>query len=154
LIAAVNACIAGLFASPLRGRRPAVSVLGVALTLSAVLGYGEWRLSQVFAAGKPVQIAVIQGGMARQFRENPAYVDANLAHYLQLTKEAAATQPTLVFWPEFAVAFPLQRELPQSQQVFNAVRDLGIDLILGGPYYRFGAKDIYNRNSVFLVRQG
>ena len=154
LIAAVNACLAGLFVPTLRGRRPAVSFLGVIVTLAATLGYGEWRLSQTFATGESVQIAVIQGGIERQFRQSPEYIDANLAQYLQLTKEAVATHSTLIFWPEFAVAFPLQRELPQSELVFNAVRDLGIDLILGGPYYRFGVKDIHNRNSVFFIRQG
>jgi len=97
LIAAVNACLAGLFAPALRGRRPAISFLGVVITLALTLGYGEWRLSQTFATGEAVQVAVIQGGLERQLRESPEYLDANLAHYLQLTKEAVATRATLIF---------------------------------------------------------
>src|SRR5262245_41145474 len=91
-VAAVHGVIAWLRAPTLRGRRPAISFLGVVLTFALTLGYGEWRLSQHFASGEAVQVAVIQGGIERQLRESPEYLDANLAHYLQLTKEAATTQ--------------------------------------------------------------
>jgi apolipoprotein N-acyltransferase len=154
LVAAANACLAGFFAPALRGRRPVPSPAGVVILFGLTLGYGHWRLSQTFAAGEPVQVAVVQGGIERQFRWDPAYRDANLAHYLKLTKEAATTQTKLIFWPEHAIDFPLQKETPQTQAVFKATRDLGIELILGGPYYRFGVKDIHNRNAVFLVRGG
>jgi apolipoprotein N-acyltransferase len=154
LIAAVNACLAGLFASTLRPRRRALSMVWTGAALSLTLVYGEWRLSQTFATGEPKQIAVIQGAIERKFRWDPAHREANLARYLVLTKEAATTHPALIFWPEYAVDFPLQRELPQSKAVFQAARDLDAEILLGGPYYRYGEKDIYKRNSVFLVRDG
>lgn len=154
LVAAANACLAGFFIPALRGRRPALSLAGVVILFVLTLGYGHWRLSQTFATGEPVQVAVIQGGIERRLRWDPAHRDANLAHYLKLTEEVATTQTKLIFWPEHAIDFPLQKDLPQTQAVFGVTRDLGIELILGGPYYRFGVKEIHNRNAVFLVREG
>src|SRR5712692_8033481 len=78
LIAAVNACLAGLFIPALRGRRLAVSFVGTAAACGAALLYGEWRLSQTFAAGEPVEVAVIQGAIERQFRGSPEHRTANL----------------------------------------------------------------------------
>lgn len=153
LIALVNACLAGCFSSALRGRRFAVAMLGVVIAVGATLGYGEWRLSQNFATGAPVQVAVIQGAIEPQFRWDPQYSEANLTRYLELTK-TAKTRPALIFWPEYAVSFPLQRDLPQRELLFASMKELGAELVTGGPYYRFGVKDIHNRNSVFLLRDG
>jgi apolipoprotein N-acyltransferase len=51
LLAAVNACLAGLFSPSLCGRRPVLSRIGVVAACGAVLLYGQWRLLQPFATG-------------------------------------------------------------------------------------------------------
>lgn len=154
LIAAVNAVVAGFFTPAWRGPWPLWSRVSVAAVLCGVLGYGEWRLGQDFAVGESVPIAVIQGAVERQARWDPAFIDANLARYVGMTQEAAPTRPALVFWPEYAVTFPLQKESPRRDTVFALARDLDMDLILGSPYFRFGVKDIHNRNAIFVVREG
>lgn len=154
LLALVSACLAGYFSRSLLGRRPALSVFGTVIAVGATLGYGEWRLSQTLATGDPTTIAVVQGAIASQLRWDPQYSEANLTRYLELTRTTTSARPALIFWPEYAVSFPLQRELPQREVLFSSMQEFGAELVTGGPYYRFGVKDIHNRNSVFLVRDG
>lgn len=153
LIVAVNACFAGLLTPVLRSRWPTVSCAGVIAACGAALVYGEWRLSQPFATGESVKVAVIQGALGRQERRNPGHSEARLQHYLALTKEAAETHPDLIFWPEYAIDFPLQHA-PERRAVLDVTRDIGADLILGGPHYGYSFTAVHYYNSVFLIRKG
>src|SRR5712692_5154596 len=73
LIAAVNACLAGLLAPTLRSRRPVLACLGVVAALGTALIYGEWRLSQIFTTGEPIKVAVVQGAIQQKFRWSPEH---------------------------------------------------------------------------------
>lgn len=154
LVAAANAYLAGIFAVRLRARHPLLSLAGLVLVLGATLGYGEWRLAQNFLTGDALPVAVIQGGIARELRWNPEHREANLGHYLALTREVARARPRLIFWPENAVDFYLQEQVPESLQIFHTARDLQTNLILGGPSYGHGITGRYYHNSVFLIRRG
>ena len=154
LIAAVNAGIAGSLAPGLRGQHWWLSWVGIVGALVFTLGYGTWRLSQTFTTGEPIQVAIIQGGIPRELRWKPEHWGTNLAHYLDLTRQAVEKKPALIFWPENAIDFPLQRESSNQEAVLRASQHFGAELILGGPYFRFGADDLHNRNAVFVVRNG
>jgi apolipoprotein N-acyltransferase len=154
LIAAVNACLAGAITPLLRGRRFAVSCVLVGVAMGGALIYGEWRLTQTFASGDPVPVAVVQGAIERKLRWDPERREANLGLYFALTKETAPVHPRLIFWPENAVDFYLQEAVPESEAVLRITRDLGTSLILGGPYYGHGVTGRYYHNSVFLIRKG
>lgn len=153
LLAAVNACLAGCFTPALRSRRPILSGAGVVAACGAALVYGEWRLSQSFATGEPIKVAVIQGASEQQNGRNPGHRESRLQRYLTLTKEAGAARPDLIFWPESAVDFPLQNSYKRTA-VLAVAQELGADLILGGPHYGYGIADFYHYNSVFLVHGG
>ena len=154
LVAAVNAVIAGVFAARLRGPRPLRSVAGVVAVLAFALVYGEWRLAQHFGDGEAVHVAVVQGAIERGFRWRPEYRDVSLGRYRELTERAAAASPDLVLWPENAVDFYLQEDSPERRAVLDEARELGVDLVLGGPHYSFEAAQTRYHISVFLVREG
>jgi apolipoprotein N-acyltransferase len=154
LLVAVNACVAGVVAPALRGRRPIAAGLTVAAVFVVVLGYGTWRLSEPFAIGEPVQVSVIQAAVAGKLRRQPEGPALALERNLALTRAAAATHPGLVFWPENAVDVYLQNKSPERDAVLGMARDLGTDLILGAPAYTRGAAGLHYHNSVFLVRRG
>jgi apolipoprotein N-acyltransferase len=154
LIAVVNAGLAGWLVPKLRGQHWRLSWIGIVGAVVFTLVYGTWRLSQTFTSGAPFQIAVVQGAIPRERRWKLQYWDANLAQYLALSGQAAAAKPALIFWPENAVDFLLQRDSAQQKAVLQASQDLGAELILGGPYVRYGVDDLYNRNAVFVVHDG
>lgn len=154
IIVAVNTRIAGIWSPSLRGRRPALSSSAVTIVLCLVIGYGQWRLAQEFGVGNPLRVAIVQGGIERQFRWKSEYRQQNLDRYLALTKEAMVTQPSLLFWPEYAVEFYLQEASPLSKAVFDFVREHNVELILGGPHYSYGVSRHHHHNSLLLIRRG
>jgi len=154
LIAAVNACAAGLLAPTLRGRWPALSCAVVGVVVVAVMIYGERRLSQTFTEGEPVSVVIVQGAIEREARWSPKHAGENLERYLALTRKAVDVHPRLIFWPEYAVNFYLQQESPLSDTVFRVSRDLQADIILGGPHFSYGETAMLLHNSIFLVRDG
>jgi hypothetical protein len=154
LIAAVNAAIASLFARDLGGRWPRASAVAVALLLLSTLGYGAIRLRAPLAGEASIAAAVVQSGHGRGFGWRPEYRREGLEDYLALTRGATAFSPTLVVWPENAVSFYLQEETPERDELLAVARELGVELVVGGPSYRNSEDGVRYRNSVYLVRSG
>jgi apolipoprotein N-acyltransferase len=154
LIAAVNAAIASLFARDLGGRWPRTSAVAVALLLLSTLGYGAIRLRAPLAGEASIAAAVVQSGHGRGFGWRPEYRREGLEDYLALTRGASAFSPTLVVWPENAVSFYLQEETPERDELLAVARELGVELVVGGPSYRNSEDGVRYRNSVYLVRSG
>ncbi len=154
LIAAVNAAVAGLVAPRLRARRPRLAVAGLVLTLVATLAYGSHRLSETFATGEPATVALVQGAIERGFGWRPEYQRLGLDRYLALTRDARALRPRLVVWPESAISAYLQEPTPEQRAILQATREVGADLLLGGPHYEFADRRTLYHNSIFAVHAG
>jgi apolipoprotein N-acyltransferase len=151
LLAAVSFGLAALIAPSQRlGLARGVGIATIAL---AVVAYGAWRLSQTFAYGEPVTVALVQPAGDREHRPGEERRDARLDRYLALSKVAAAeVAADLVVWPEHAVDFYLREPSPQRTALFDAARGWKADLILGGPHYRSRNTPPRYHNSVFLIR--
>lgn len=152
LLAAVGFAVACGLEPRLRGagRRTAWAV---AAALAAALAYGELRLAQSFGSGESFRVALVQGAEG-DARGRAEHRDANLARYLALTRAAAARQPDLVVWPEYAVDFYLREASPHRERLLTALRESRTDLLLGGPHYRPRPSPPRYYNSVFLIREG
>jgi apolipoprotein N-acyltransferase len=157
LIVAANVALAGLLLPALGGRHPWRRASLVAGVVVLAAGYGYSRLHQDFGREESVQVAVVQGAVARELDWNRASRDANLDRYLELTLQAATRAPDVIFWPEFAVDFYLREPTVQRARLLDGVRAIGADLVLGGSHYRFrpardgreGGTDYLN--SVFVI---
>jgi apolipoprotein N-acyltransferase len=152
LVAAGNACLAGLFVPALRPRRPFVAAGAVAGALAAVLGYGEWRLRQDFASGAVLEIAALQDADAGRAREGDGSVD--LARRLALTERALAREADLVVWPELALRSSLHDASPASARLLAAAAASDADWLVGGPDATEWATRVDWTNSVFAIRGG
>ena len=78
--------------------------VGVAALLLAAVGYGEWRLGQdAFTPGP--RIALIQGNVPQQIRNDLSMGKVTTAHFLALCDLAAAQRPKpdLLVWPETSI---------------------------------------------------
>jgi apolipoprotein N-acyltransferase len=153
LIGAVNACAAGCFVPELRARRPLVGALAVAILLLAVLGYGAARLVTDFGTGEPLRVALVVPEIERSLRFRPSQRMQNLQEHLALTEHAAAADPALVFWPEYAVPFPLAPE-EGADVLFRASRGLAGELLVGAPTWRSEDGRSRRYNSLVLLRGG
>ncbi len=152
LIALVNACVAGVVVARLRPSPRAA--FGVALIGLLALAYGQGRLATDFGVGEPERVALVQGGLDRSLRFQAERREANLAHHVALTRVAEAASADLVFWPEFAVDFPLHPAAAATASLWKAAREMPVDLIFGVPTLATqGGRGRYH-NSALLVRDG
>jgi apolipoprotein N-acyltransferase len=155
LVVAANVAIAGLVMPALGGRYPLRRAWLTAIVVMLAFGYGQWRLQQDFGHGESLQVALVQGAVVRELDWDRSTRDANLERYLSLTREAAVASPDLVFWPEFAVDFYLREATLQRARLFDGVRAVGADLVLGGSHYLLRGQGEEQRtdylNSVFVV---
>ncbi|MGE0679721.1 MAG: apolipoprotein N-acyltransferase, partial [Candidatus Binatia bacterium] len=154
LLAAVNVCLAGALTPTLRAKRFSLSIVGVIVVLGGAFMYGKWRLSQTFTSPKPFKVAIVQAAIDYSARFDLERQTANFERYRALTLQAAQAQPTIIFWPEYAVNFHLQEETPERDRLIHLSREVKADLIVGGPHYEYGAKELIQHNSVFLIHNG
>jgi apolipoprotein N-acyltransferase len=154
LIAAVNASLAGVFVPGLRARRQALHAVGVAAAIAGALLYGQWRLATTLDEGAPVRVAVVQGAVEPSLRSSAAQRMATVEQYVALTREAAAGGATLVVWPEYAVDFYVQEDSKARRAILGLSREIGADVIFGGPHYARETGRTRYHNSAFLVRDG
>ncbi|MGH7325619.1 MAG: apolipoprotein N-acyltransferase [Candidatus Rokuibacteriota bacterium] len=144
VVVAVNAA---LWRALERGQdwRQGVAALGAAALIVALALASGW-LPPRDVASPSVRIALAQGSIEQGVKWEPAYQDATLEVYRDLTVEAAGRGARVVVWPETAVPFFLQED-PRRLQVERLARETGIYLLVGAPDRTSGRP----RNSAFLV---
>jgi apolipoprotein N-acyltransferase len=155
-LACVNSALAEAWAARrATGRFRVPSVLGAAaLTVAIVVGYGLISLRAVARddpAGPLVKIALIQANLDAASRWDAGGAVRTLDAYSRLTRDALAAQsPAVVFWPEAALTFFLERE-PLYQRALGALLGAsGAELVVGAPRAEGMGGPPY-RNSVYLI---
>ena len=107
LIALVNAALAALIGLGWRRAAPVIAVAGLLLVGS--LGFGWTALRrQDQAAGRAVQVGLIQPSIEQTIKWDPAYHARILDTYEALTREAARSRPAVILWPETATTIFLR----------------------------------------------
>ena len=154
LIAAVNAVAAAWIVPRLCPRGLGGTTLAIAGIFVVTLVYGNVRLSQSFADGVSLRVALVQGAVDREHRFQREYRDQNFERQLELTHTAAARRPDLIFWPESSVEFLLRSEGVVREQIASVSRESGAEILVGAPDIRYRGLVREKFNSVFLFRDG
>ena len=107
------------------------------LPLAFALGYGSLRLLG-FGVPRPigdtVQVGVVQGNVAVGSTWRPESYGENLERYLRLTLSLVRdTRVELVFWPETAMTFFVEREAGFRSEIGAVLSPFGTQLVAGGP---------------------
>lgn len=112
-----------------RHARPAIA-LGLAV-LALGWGYGHWRLAEASEASVPgVRLRLVQASVPQNLKWEMDQRVATLIKYLTLTRQPAATPPTLIVWPETAVPFLVEAE-PEVLSAMGATASVGGAIITG-----------------------
>lgn len=85
-------------------RRVPASLPLTLLSVAAALTYGHWRMAQADFKPGP-RLAIIQGNLEQDIRNNPNQGEETNRHYLLLADRAAALKPDLIICPETALEF-------------------------------------------------
>lgn len=135
-----------LFVDATVPRRRAIGLsVGLAVAVAASWFWGEARIAAI--ADQPVvdgvRLRIVQGNVPQRDKWNPSLKPEHLTRYLRLSRaETAATAvgpgtpaaatPTVVIWPETAVAFFFEAEANISDALALAIPDGGT-LLFGAP---------------------
>jgi len=139
ILAATNAGLAEawLARSVLPAAKLARMLVLSVLPLALALAYGSVRLMG-FGVPHPVaaavEVGVVQGNVAVGSTWRPEHYGENLDRYLRLTLSLLrGTRPQLVFWPETAMTFFLEREAGFRESIAAVLSSFGTQLVAGGP---------------------
>ena len=160
VLACTNAALAAAVADAWRQRTlspPARRGLVCAgCVLAATLGFGAIAVhgaQDADAAGPSTPIALAQGNLSAASRWDAGGPARTLETYVHLTRTALGRgQPRLVFWPEAALTFFLEREPLYQRALGRVVAGAGVELIVGAPRAEGAEGGPPYRNSVYRVR--
>ena len=130
---------------------------GLLLALALPLG-GLLRLESLPGPDAPappqaVHLALVQGNIDQNQKWLPVYQRATMAHYLQLSGQAAAERRLdLIVWPETAMPFFFQNQQDYASLIRGFANTYAVPLLLGAPAHDGGPTDrrrVFNR--AFLI---
>ena len=137
-------------------KRFAVVAISIGIILTgATWIYGIKRLAdidQLSASSPSIQVGVIQGNIEQVVKWNPAFQEATVDKYLQLSQKVSDTDQTdLIVWPETALPFHYLYNAPLTEKVKEGIRRNGTFFLVGAPSFVTGTQKVDYYNSAYLV---
>lgn len=138
LIVALNGAIADvLLFKQRRLERPLYSLIPtisgfvlLAFVLLTTFIYGFYRIYQE-RNGHMIKIAIIQGNIEQDKKWEPAYQQAVLSTYKDLSLIAAKESPDMIVWPETALPFLFKNDKNMTDNLIAFQQQLGSYLLFG-----------------------
>jgi len=153
LVVLVNVVVYGAFRRWRDDQPPRTGgMLALAALLIVLVNWGYFRvhaLASRLPAGE-VQVGFIQGNVAQDQKWDPAYQDATLDRYEELTHDAVAAGAELVVWPETAAPFFFQSDELRERVIGTAVRE-HVWMLLGSPAFGREGKELVLFNRAYLI---
>ncbi len=116
--------------------------------------YGYIKIKNFVPSGEKYKIAILQGNIPEEMKQDIKQKEKVLDIYLSLFKKAAKENPDLIVFPESALPFPpLSTNNPLKNKFFNEIKDIKV-AFLGGydNYFTLNGK-FYLYNSIFLYNE-
>ncbi|HZP42852.1 MAG TPA: apolipoprotein N-acyltransferase [Candidatus Binatia bacterium] len=140
-----------------RAARPVRLVPALAVLTVLVAGVplaGRWRAATLAArpAAGQLTVALAQGNIEQDHKWDPAYQDATIGRYRDLTAAAMSAHPALVVWPETATPFFFQEAGAHRDEVLEIAERNRTYLLFGSPaFHQDAAGKIREMNRAYLV---
>jgi apolipoprotein N-acyltransferase len=125
-----GAALLGMAVAARRRVRPDRAALAALAGVIALHGLGL-TAPRAETAGS-VRVAVVQGNIDQGVKWNADWIEATIARYEALTREAAAAGAELVVWPETAVPGGLEVDPALRERVAVLARETNAALVVGG----------------------
>jgi apolipoprotein N-acyltransferase len=154
LVVLVNVVVYGAVRAWRAGESPRPRrLLALTSLLMVLVAWGYWRVQELatLPVEGSVRVGFIQGNVAQDVKWDPAYQDATIDHYVELTTAAAADGAELVVWPETAAPFFFQEEGELRDRILDLARRLHVWLVVGSPAFSGENGMLSMHNRVYLV---
>jgi len=126
-------------------------LLTAIVLICGLWAWGSWRRAQLAALSPAhhLRVALIQGNIEQDKKWDPEFQEATLARYEQLTRKAAAQGVELIIWPETAVPFFFQSDLPYQKRLLHLVNEVKVPLLFGSVGWQAKGREsvtLFNRS--------
>ncbi len=101
------------------------------LILAGAYKYGTWRLEQSPASQANLKVAVVQGNVDQGLKWAPENQQMILTKYMGLTRSVLSEGADLVVWPESALPFVFDNDLPHTEALRAFVGSIETPLLTG-----------------------
>lgn len=154
LVVAINALLAEILLG-IQGRwvKSALLVLSCLMIFSAHR-FGELQLEgtdKVNQSGKTITVALIQANFSQKQKLDYQNLPEIQRVHLEMTEKALRGKPDIIIWPETAIPFYLQDNIPLFIHLREIARKNSVLLVLGTP--RHEGKTPYN-STMFISPDG
>ncbi len=166
LIVAVNGAVADVvllgkrrYLLPLFPVAPTLAgIVGLALTIVAVIGYGALRVEtgEQQEAAALIRVGVVQGNIEQGLKWNRDSQDMILKKYEVLSRGLTRLSPDLVVWPETSVPFVYGANDPRQKRLEEYLTESSLPLLFGSARLidgslRAGSSNVILANSAILL---
>ena len=113
------------------------------------------------ASGKKVKIALIQGNFSKSWEWRTAHSGSDIiSTYINLSKEAAKSQPDIIVWPEYAIPDDVKNNQDLKNKISELAKETDAYLVVGSigttdktdPKYNFTSDvaNVFSKNGDYL----
>lgn len=126
-----------------------VPIAMTAVLITIALGYGIYRLNNVFT-GEKLKVAVVQGNIPQDKKWDESFAATIMERYGALTRSCAKDKPDLIIWPETSVPGFVENEPDLLERVRALAMEANAPLLVGAPRYEKTERGEHYYNSAFL----
>jgi apolipoprotein N-acyltransferase len=130
--------------------RPLASA-GILISLIAVWGGVRVRESALTQSGETIPVGLVQGNVDQGDKWAPARAREIFYSYLGMSRQAVSEGARLVIWPESAIPFRFEEDVPAADQVRALARNSRVSLLLGSDQVERQPPRYYN--AAYMVRE-
>jgi apolipoprotein N-acyltransferase len=163
LVVAVNGALSDLFLLKQRTKDMPLfplsyTVVGFVVLIAligATVTYGQMKLREQ-REGKQIRASIIQGNIEQDRKWEPAYQDAVIATYKELSLKAAEDSPSIIIWPETAVPFFFMADRAYSEDLIEFQHRVNSSLLFGTILVKGkqGNRSLFSNSAVLLDESG
>jgi apolipoprotein N-acyltransferase len=134
------------------------AALGVVLFVGAIATAGMFRVARgtLTQTGTVLRVGLVQGNVEQGQKWNPAFRDAILSRYLELSRQAIGAGAALVIWPEAATPFFFNIESALAAPVRRLAVEARMPFLIGTDEIERGTqgRDAYYNSAVLVGADG
>lgn len=124
-------------------------IMGVAVVVASLWGFGAWRLYQYSDLGHhEINVRLVQACIEQKNKWDPTALQDNLLKQVALSQDPGEKPLHMIIWPESSVPFYVQQQPLLRNMLLEAVPPHGY-LIFGAPRYDQETKEL--RASLFAI---
>jgi apolipoprotein N-acyltransferase len=136
MVSAVGASLAAMVIERGRTRWVLAGCVTVLVGGASIWGSVRLRSSPLTSAGEPVRVAVIQGNILQEdkndaYSGNAEVADLIAQRYLDMTRQALGAGATFVMWPESSTPFYFERDLLRGGAIRRLAHEANATLLIG-----------------------